>query len=36
MIVVKDNGSTVNVKLFLDGHADVWLPGIDPADVTVA
>lgn len=33
-VVVKNNGSTVNVKVFLDGNADVWLPGIAPADVT--
>ncbi|MBO3086634.1 hypothetical protein [Cellulomonas fengjieae] len=35
VVVVKNNGSTVNVKVFLDGQADVWLPGVNPADVTV-
>ncbi len=35
-IVVADNGSTVNIKVFLNGNADVWFPGVDPADVTVA
>lgn len=34
VVVVKNNGSTVNVKVFLDGQADVWLPGINPSDVT--
>lgn len=33
-IVVKDGGATVSIKVFLDGQADVWLPGINPADVT--
>lgn len=35
VVVVKNNGSTVNVKVFLDGNADVWFPGVNPADITV-
>lgn len=34
VVVVKDNGSTVNIKVFLNGNADFWLPGVNPADVT--
>ena len=34
-VVVRNNGSTVNVKVFLDGNASVWFPGINPADITV-
>lgn len=36
VLVVRDNGSTVNLKVFLDGNADFWLPGVDPFDVTPA
>ena len=36
VIVVRDNGATVNLKVFLDGSADLWMPGVAPADVTVA
>lgn len=36
VLVVADHGSTVNLKDFLDGNPDFWLPGADPSDVTVA
>ncbi|NCT90141.1 hypothetical protein GXB85_04120 [Cellulomonas sp. APG4] len=36
VLVVADNGATVNLKVFLNGNADFWLPGVDPADVTPA
>jgi hypothetical protein len=36
VLVVANNGATVNLKVFLNGNADFWLPGVDPADVTPA
>ncbi|WP_179950932.1 hypothetical protein [Xylanimonas oleitrophica] len=30
VVVVKDNGSVVNLKAFLNGTADSWLPGVAP------
>lgn len=34
VVTVRNNGSAVNFKVLLDSDADVWLPGINPADVT--
>jgi len=34
VLVVSTNGTTVNLKVFLNGSADFWLPGVNLADVT--